>query len=463
MRLDTHNDTICNYIVIPTIQKGHDLFLLLVHINKKTYDRYGKTVIELTKYLLKDVVDMLLKMKVFRTQAFFMVVVVIFSCFMPVGTANAPAATGAVLEIYEPYTPYAEIVLLTDPPLGGNPMGESPAVDIWAQESPVDEDIVSDVGDSGADDIYDDEVEEPEPVSNIVTLTISAAGDTTLGGIYNGGTQMFIREFEKQDKDYGYFLRNVKHIFEEDDLTILNLEVALTDATAYKDKTYVLRGPPHFAKILSCSGVDVVSIANNHSQDFYERGYRDTTTSLEAEGIAYFGNEYKTILEVEGVSVGLFGFSFWGDGRSNERAILAAIDDLMERGAQLVIAYYHWGIERDITPSRYQRNLARYSIDNGADLVLGAHPHVLQTIEEYKGKNIVYSLGNFSFGANNNPADKYTIIFQQTFTFEDGLLQDTNDINIVPALISSERGRNNFQPTIAEGEDVEKIMKRLFP
>ena len=427
---------------------------------------------------MKDVIDIMHKMKWLGILIFLVIVVVVYFCFIPGSIANAPTLTGTVPELYEAQTPYTDAVLLPEISMVENPMGESPMVEIPVEETPIGEIPIGEIpteeipmgedngfteGDDAANENSEVEVEETEPPRNIVTLTISAAGDTTLGGIYNGGTRMFFREFEQNGEDYGYFMRNVKHIFDNDDLTILNLECALTDATVYKEKTYVLRGPPRFARILSSSGVDVVTLANNHSQDFYERGYRDTVESLETEYIAYFGNEYKTILKVKGISIGLFGFAFWGDGRSSERTIKAAIDDLKERGAQLIIAYYHWGIERDITPSRYQRNLARYSIDNGVDLVLGSHPHVLQTIEEYKGKNIVYSLGNFSFGANNNPADKYTIIFQQMFTFDEGLLQETNEINIIPALISSERGRNNFQPMLVDGEDVEKIMERLFP
>jgi len=306
----------------------------------------------------------------------------------------------------------------------------------------------------------EEEAEEPEPPSTLVTLTISAAGDVTLGGDPRFSNQM-IREFERHDGDHSVFLRNVKQIFEEDDLTIVNLEGPLTEAKAHVDKGYVFRGPPHFAKILSSSGVESVTLANNHSKDFLEAGYRDTVEALEAEGVAYFGNEFNTIIEIRGIKVGLFGFSVWYDGRDVRNRIAAAIDDLRDRGAQLVIAYYHWGVEGVNAPSSYQRSMGRFTIDSGADLVLGAHPHVLQGIEEYKGKNIVYSLANFCFGGNNNPLDKDTFIFQQMFTFDDGLLLEGNDINIIPAFVSSERTRNDFQPIAAEGDDAERILQRL--
>jgi len=377
--------------------------------------------------------------------------------------AVAPTIGGPALEAREIDPPHEDGVPLLEAPVDETPDG-SAEDDNGGSDNDADfdnnADIDGDIDDEINDD-FDDEPDEPEeePV-DIVTITISAAGDTTLGGIVNG-TQMFMREFEQHDRDHSHFLRNVSHIFEQDDLTILNLEGTLTDASAYVEKTYVLRGPPHFAKILSSSGVDVVNVANNHSKDFYERGYKDTIASLEAEGIAYFGNEFKTVLEINGINVGLFGLSIWTGGRDYERQITNAVKDLHEKGAQMIIAYYHWGTERSYTPAKHQRTLGRFSLDNGVDLVLGAHPHVLQGVEEYKGKFIVYSLGNFSFGANNNPSDHDTFIFQQTFTFENGDLMDTGDINIIPVRISSEKGRNNFQPTVAEGEEAERILQKI--
>ena len=311
-----------------------------------------------------------------------------------------------------------------------------------------------------SDDSLDYEYEEEEEAPyDLVTITISAVGDMTLGGDPRG-LNFFIREFENNDQDHAHFLRYVSHIFQADDLTLANLEGTLTYATTHRDREFVFRGPPHFARILSSSGVDAVSIANNHTMDFYERGYRDTIASLVAENIAYFGNDYTTIIEINGIKVGLFGLSIWSYSGYGNR-IRASIENLQERGAQLIIAFYHWGIEGSNEPRANQRRYGQFSIDHGAHLVLGAHPHVIQGIEEYNGWNIVYSLANFSFGGNNHPADQDTFIFQQTFTFQDGVLLETNDTNIIPALISSERERNNFQPIVAEGEDVERILDRI--
>jgi poly-gamma-glutamate synthesis protein (capsule biosynthesis protein) len=300
----------------------------------------------------------------------------------------------------------------------------------------------------------------PEPTPEpIVTITISAAGDVTLGGCETASSfRNFMREFELNGSDHSHFFRNVKHIFDEDDLTIVNFEGVLTDQTKGRRSEFNFRGPPHFAKILSSSNINAVSLANNHSNDFLQSGIQDTIESLEAEGIVYFGNEFNSIVDIKGIKVGLFGHLTWFETAPHKRSISASINELKENGAQLIIAYFHWGSEKHSTPNVIQRELGRYAIDNGADLVLGAHPHVIQGIEVYNGKNIVYSLANFSFGGNRNPYSLDTFIFQQTFSFDNGVLMDTNETNIIPASSSSARGYNNYQPTPAEGREAERIL-----
>ena len=299
---------------------------------------------------------------------------------------------------------------------------------------------------------------EPEP-DPVVTITISAAGDVTLGGCpVSGSYRVFMNEFEANGSDHSFLFRNVRHIFLDDDLTIVNLEGTLTNETRHMGKTFNFRAPPHFAMSLSSSGIDVVSLANNHSSDFWETGYNETIESLDAEGVSSFGNARNTIMDVNGINIGLFGFLTWSDSREHRNNITAAIEDLQDRGADLIIAYFHWGIEKDYRPNSTQRNLGRFTIDSGADLVLGAHPHVIQGIEVYNGKNIVYSLANFSFGGNRRPFDMDSFIFQQTFTFENGILLDTNETNIIPVRTTSARTYNNYQPTPAYGRDAERIM-----
>ena len=124
---------------------------------------------------------------------------------------------------------------------------------------------------------------------------------------------------------------------------------------------------------------------------------------------------------------------------------------------------FHWGNETETVPDSNQTTLGRMAIDLGADLVCGHHPHVLQGIETYKGKNIVYSLGNFCFGGNSSPSDMDTMIYQQTFTIDADGVKNDNVTNIIPCSISSAAydGYNNYQPTPAEGDEATRILEKI--
>jgi len=302
----------------------------------------------------------------------------------------------------------------------------------------------------------------PDGPGIVTTLTISAAGDVTLGGDARWpGYHAFMRVFEANNRDFSYFLRYTRSIFEASDLSIVNLEGTLTYATEHMDLPFVFRAPPSFARILTYGAVDVVTVANNHTPDFFEVGYQDTLAALRAEGIAYFGNDMNTILEVNGIQVGLFGFLMWNDSPQHRADIVNAITDLRQRGAQLIIAYHHWGIMQHNMAADYQRDLGRFTLDSGADLVLGSHPHVIQGIERHDGRFIVHSLADFCYGGHSHPPDQDAFIFQQTFTFIDGVLMQTEDITIIPVMMSSTRAYNNFQPVPADAGDARRIMERL--
>lgn len=308
--------------------------------------------------------------------------------------------------------------------------------------------------------------EETEPETEVVedvydTITISAAGDVTLGRDSEYGyTGSFDHELELQDNDYSYFFRNVKDVFEADDITLVNLETTLTSATKKADKSFRFKADPSYVEILKEGSIEAVSIANNHSRDYLEEGYQDTINTLEDADVGYFGYEHKYLEDIRGIKVGLAGFYFMKETEELKENIKTSIEDLRNEGADIVILMCHWGIEKDNYPNSIQRNIAHYSIDKGADLVLGTHPHVLQGVEEYKGKNIVYSLANFSFGGNKNPFDYDTMIYVHKFNFKNGeLISEENEV--IPCSISSVSNRNNYQPTILEGEEKERVLARI--
>lgn len=295
------------------------------------------------------------------------------------------------------------------------------------------------------------------------TITISAAGDCTLGTDEGFNYKRSFKGKYDAVQDPAYFFQNVQPVFAQDDLTIVNMEGTLTEETTREPKQFAFKGDAEYAKILTSGVVEAANLANNHSFDYGKKSYEDTIAALEAEGISSFGYERTAVMDIKGVKVGLAGVYELAEHINCKQDMLDNIASLKEQGAQIIIVSFHWGQEKENVPNDVQVELAHTAIDNGADLVLGHHPHVLQGIEEYKGKNIVYSLGNFCFGGNSAPSDMDTMIFQQTFTVKDGKLQEDNVTNILPCKISSayEEGYNNYQPILAEGEQKEKIFERL--
>lgn len=302
---------------------------------------------------------------------------------------------------------------------------------------------------------------EEEDMGVSAQVTISAAGDFTLGTDENFDYSTSLPARYEEVQDPGYFLQNVKDIFASDDLTIVNLEGPLTTSEERADKQFSFKGDPSYTEILTSGSVEACNLANNHSKDYGIQGYEDTIANVEAAGIKTFGYERTAIWETNGVKVGLAGVYELAEGMDCQDDMTAAIQSLKDAGADLVIVSFHWGIEKENYPDETQQTLAHAAIDQGADLVLGHHPHVLQGIEKYQGKYIVYSLGNFCFGGNKNPSDKDTMIFQQTFTLENGEVVEDDAINIIPCRISSEDDYNNYQPTPAEGEEAQRILGRI--
>lgn len=299
-------------------------------------------------------------------------------------------------------------------------------------------------------------------VSSPVSLTLSVVGDCTLG---TDETFDYDTSLNAYYENYGadYFLQNVKNIFSADDLTIANFEGTLTDSDEREDKTFAFKAPASYASILTGGSVEAVNTANNHSHDYGEQSFDDTLAALDDAGIVHFGYDETAVMDVKGIKVGLVGIYELYDHLEREQQLKDNIAKVKADGAQLIVVIFHWGNETETVPDSNQTTLGRIAIDEGADLVCGHHPHVLQGIETYKGKNIVYSLGNFCFGGNSSPSDMDTMIYQQTFTIDaDGVKKD-NVTNIIPCSISSAAydGYNNYQPTPAEGDEATRILGKI--
>lgn len=289
--------------------------------------------------------------------------------------------------------------------------------------------------------------------SKTTKVTISAAGDCTLGvdSRYNTSFNTYYA-----NHNAAYFFKKVKPIFSKDDITIVNFEGTLTESTNRASKKFTFKGPAKYTSILKKGSIEVVNLANNHTMDFGKSAFNDTKKALKKAKISYchYGTiAYKTVNHVK--------IAFLGFHQTSLRQVKDGIRQAKKKKAKIIIVSFHWGIEKSYYPNSTQKSLGHYAIDHGAALVLGHHPHVLQGIEKYKGRYIVYSLGNFCFGGNNNPTDKDTMIFQQTFYLKNGRLQKKNDARIIPCSLSSVSYTNDFQPKKLAGNSKKKLIDKV--
>lgn len=294
------------------------------------------------------------------------------------------------------------------------------------------------------------------------TVRMAFVGDVLLGSTVD-------RIMQQNGYDYPY--RKVKSYLTDADITIANLETPITDRGEPEEKDFVYRSSPNVLPDFKDSGIDVVTLANNHILDYGAEGLFDTMEYLEQWGIQYTGagrnveEAYRpAVVEANGIKVAFLGLSrkvpdgSWKAGPDHpgttqlydERDALKIIAQTKEE-ADLVVVYAHWGEERVDSPDEHQLRLAKKFIDAGADLVVGSHPHVLQGLEQYKGKWIAYSLGNFIFTTRPDaPLTWETIILEAECT-ADGVC----DLSAIPI--------NNYgaQPVPMDEEAGRKLFERL--
>ena len=309
---------------------------------------------------------------------------------------------------------------------------------------------------------------EPETNPDVERFLLSFAGDCTFAN--NLGAEVEWNHFTTVvGTQYDYPFAAVKPYFEADDLTIVNLECALTtyDPTEEEmkllqlyDKSFRFRGPLEYVNILTSGSVEVASVANNHARDFAEPGWQETLSVLQNAGVGYatWGINYLMTTE-SGLTVGVYANNSW----VTEEGMVSNIQKLRQKGADVVVVSLHWGEERHYAPNEKQQTLGRLAIDSGADIVFGHHPHVLQPLEFYNGGLIMYSMGNFSFGGNRNPTDKDTAIVQQEIVrTADGDIVLGETI-VIPCRISGTTSRNDYQPTPYDPTDpgYQRVLSKL--
>lgn len=319
---------------------------------------------------------------------------------------------------------------------------------------------------AAAGEIFEEIKEErpPKPPvyatgTNLREISISLLGDTTLASesrkAYSGSF------FEYYDLyGAGYFFENVAPVLGGSDYVVANLECALTDNAdpgLKRSAQYNYKGYSKYTSILTAGGVGAVNLANNHTYDYSQTGYDDTVAALEAAAIGYFGNGTVFIKEINGIKVGFVGSVGYGTA-----AIKSGLDYMEAKGVEIKIVTFHWGNMDERVANSSQVASARYAVDNGADLVIGHHPHVLQGIELYKGRYIAYSIGNFIFDGNviSDMENRTSVILQARFVLRGAEISGC-EIELIPIFTTSNFSRNNFKPMLAEGEHKKAILDKI--
>ncbi len=275
----------------------------------------------------------------------------------------------------------------------------------------------------------------PEPTPEF--FTISAIGDCTLYSHQNLSPRDPASFTGKMGEDYAYPFHNTIQYFDEDELTVANLECTLSDNSLYSSSLFHFKAPASYAKILTAGGVDFVTTANNHTADYGRQGIEDTCAALEAEGVPYGTEGQAQILTTpNGIKVGIY-CDYHGYYPRQEDCV-AAIEQLKADGAEYIICMFHWGQDELVYhPKQVQIDLAHACVDAGADFIYGSHSHCLQPFEEYDGAFILYSIGNWSFGGSSGPSDMDTAIFQIVIKrAPDGSISNES-CGIIPCCVSS--------------------------
>ena len=249
------------------------------------------------------------------------------------------------------------------------------------------------------------------------------------------------------------------------DVAMVNLENPITDADRKRSgKRFNFRAEPESVAALEAGGIDLVTLANNHTMDYNRPGLLDTLAALDQSDIHAIGaGENITearrpkILEVKGQRIAYFGYynAHWhaatetsaGTNPRENEALAADIQAVRDQ-VDWVVVNFHWGEELARYPAPYQRSIARRAIDAGADLVVGHHPHVLQGAEVYKDRAIVYSLGNFIFGGHSRST-------YDTAVLKVALRDRQMKVDFVPVRVQ------NYQPRVAKGDRAKEILQEL--
>jgi poly-gamma-glutamate capsule biosynthesis protein CapA/YwtB (metallophosphatase superfamily) len=288
--------------------------------------------------------------------------------------------------------------------------------------------------------------------------------DPTVTLMFGGNVNLSDALGASAGNDYHWAFANMDE-YRQADVAMVNLENPLTRSKLGSGKKQLnFKADPESVKVLTAGGVDIVNLANSHAMDYAEPGLVETMNTLDNSGIQHqgAGRDIKEarrpdIIEVKGQRIAYLGYydadlhaADQGKAGTNPRRNNRVAEDIRALRGQVdwIIVNYHWGVELADYPGDWQIDLARFTIDQGADLVVGHHPQVLQGAEIYKGRPIVYSLGNFIFGGNAR-RDYDTAVLKVS-------LKDRNmKVEFLPVEVKK------FQPKVVKGAAADRILKHV--
>lgn len=260
----------------------------------------------------------------------------------------------------------------------------------------------------------------------------------------------------------------VNTLFKKKDILFGNLETALSEEGVPTEKAVSFHTSPENAKWLSQAGFDVVSVANNHTLDLGTTGLLNTLKTLNKNNILSIGAgtdiySDSCIIERNNLKIAFLAYCEGGYQSPKNPIWINKLDynkilrdvNILKRECDIIIVSLHWGIEKVFYPSIEQIKLAHNLIDNGVNIILGHHPHVLQAFEEYNGGFIAYSLGNFQLefdpgecnGLNNKRTNQSVIL--ELIVGKDGY----QSYNLIPVLLDK-----NYYPQPADGKQAQEIL-----
>lgn len=301
------------------------------------------------------------------------------------------------------------------------------------------------------------------------TVTVGAVGDVILGGDPRGSSQTHakLKVFRKHLSSYAalgndpldYVFRDQALVDElkADDITVANLECALTNEGRHQNEVFLFKGYPSYAAILPRGSIEVCSLANNHNDDFHEKGIQDTKKALAAHGVGAIPERGSCIVTRNGVRVGFFGMRVKG---SSKPSVVTQKVSALKEECDVVYVFFHFTCTTKSTwkYGSHERSMAHAAVDAGASVVVGAHPHMLSGIEIYNGAYIAYGLGDMVVGGTN---ERYNFLFRTKLLVHEGFVE-VADPTVVSIYANSSKDRlSNFSPIKLTGSKADACISRI--